>query len=265
MCSRGNSNFVSCLTQLFQVVEGWLPPADDESPVPSAQDTSESPPAKGNEDDEDESEEEIAPLVRKTRGQRQREIEASRSLERHDDDDELPETTSRRQATPSKKNKKKEKEARAPLRRKAKPPKTASPPHSTSSSDAHSSAGDGTDPATTALDAPSVEVPLASMPPPFAPVSGLRKAPAVATSPRKEVPSVAVSPRKEAPAAAAPIREEASAEGVPEAPTATSTSKKPSVSWAPDVLELGLSRRLGPELERPAGLRTGLRFIPVAK
>ena len=85
------------------MVEGWLPPSDDESPGPSAQDTSESPPAKGN---EDESEEEIAPLVRKTRGQRQREIEASRSLERHDDDDELPETTSRRQATPSKKKKK---------------------------------------------------------------------------------------------------------------------------------------------------------------
>src|SRR4051812_45908618 len=115
MCSRGNSNFVSCLTQLFQVVEGWLPPADDESPGPSAQDASESPPAKSIEDDEDESEEEIAPLVRKTRGQRQRDIEASRSLERHDDDEELPETTSRRQATPAKK-KKKEKEARAPRR-----------------------------------------------------------------------------------------------------------------------------------------------------
>jgi hypothetical protein len=37
------------------------------------------------------------------------------------------------------------------------------------------------------------------------------------------------------------------------------------VSWARDVLELGLSRQLGPELEKPAGLRTGLRFIPVAK
>src|SRR3954464_5792051 len=263
MCSRGNSNFVSCLTQLFQVVEEWLPPADDESPGPSAQDTSESPPAKGNEDNEDESEEEIAPLVRKTRGQRQRDIEASRSLERHDDDEELPEATSRRQATPAKK--KKEKEARAPLRRKTKPPKKASPPHSASSSDAHSSSGDGAAPVTTALDAPSTEAPLASMPPPFAPVSGLGKAPAAATSPRKEVPSVAVSPRKEAPAAAAPLCEEASAEGVPEAPAATSTTKKPSVSWAPDVLELGLRRRLGPELEKPASLRTGLRFIPVAK
>src|SRR3954470_11825632 len=264
MCSRGNSDSVSYLSQLFQVVEGWLPPSDDDSLGPSAQDTSESPPAKGNEDDEDESEEEIAPLVRKTRGQRQREIEASRNLERYDDDEELPETTSRRQATPAKK-KKKEKEARAPLRRKTNPPKTASPPHSTSSSDAHSSAGDGAAPATTALDAPSVEAPLASMPPPFAPVFRLGKAPAVATSPRKEVPSMAVSPRKEAPVVAAPPLEEASAEGVPEAPTATSTSKKPSVSWPPDVLELGLSRRLGPELEKPAGLRTGLRFIPVAK
>src|SRR4051812_4319756 len=264
MCSRGNSNFVSCLTQLFQVVEGWLPPADDESPGPSAQDTSESSPAKGNEDDEGESEEDIAPLVRKTRGQRQREVEASRSLERHDDDEELPEATSRRQVTPAKK-KKKEKEARAPLRRKAKPPKVTSPPHSASSSDAHSSSSDGAAPVTTALDAPSTEAPLASMPPPFAPVSGLGKAPAMATSPRKEVPSVAISPRKEAPAAAAPLREEASAEGVPEAPTATSTSRRPSVSWAPGVLELGLSRRLGPELEKPASLRTGLRFIPVAK
>src|SRR4051812_18635595 len=198
MCSRGNSNFVSCLTQLFQVVEGWLPPADDESPVPSAQDIGESPPARGNEDDEDESEEEIAPLVRKTRGQHQREIEASRSLERHDDDDELPETTSRRQATPSNK-KKKEKEARAPPKRKTKPSRMASPPHSTSSSDAPSSAGDGAPPVTTALDTPTVEVPLASMPPPFAPVSGLGKAPTAATSPRREVPSVAVSPRKEAP------------------------------------------------------------------
>ena len=246
------------------MVEGWLPPADDESPGPSAQDTSESPPAKGNEDDEDESEEEIAPLVRKTRGQRQREIEASRSLERHDDDDELPETTSRRQATPSKK-KNKEKEARAPPRRKTKPPKMASPPHSTSISDAHSSADDGAAPATTALDAPSVEVPLASMPPPFAPVSGLGKAPAAATSPHKEVPIGAASPRKEAPAVAASVREEAPAEGIPDAPAAASTTKKPSVSWARDVLELGLSRQLGPELEKPAGLRTGLRFIPVAK
>src|SRR3954468_17984958 len=115
MCSRGNSDSVLYSSQLFQVVEGWLPPSDDESPGPSAQDVGESPPARGNEDDEDESEEEVTPLVRKTRGQRQREIEASRSLERHDDDDELLETTSRRQAPPSKK--KKEREQRPPRRR----------------------------------------------------------------------------------------------------------------------------------------------------
>src|SRR3954464_1425196 len=157
MCSRGNSNFVSCLTQLFQVVEGWLPPADEESPGPSAQDTSESPPAKGNEDDEDESEEEIAPLVRKTRGQRQRDIEASRSLERHDVDDELPETTSRRQATPSKK-KKKEKEVKAPPRKvKTKPTRPASPPHSASNSDAPSPAKDEAPPTTAALDTATIE------------------------------------------------------------------------------------------------------------
>src|SRR3954471_5945803 len=149
MCSRGNSNFVSCLTHLFQVVEGWLPPADDESPGPSAQDTSESSPAKGNEDDVGESEEEIAPLVRKTRGQRQREVEASRSLERHDDDEELPEATSRRQATPAKKKKKKEKEAKAPPKKKTKPMRPASPPRSASSSDAPSSAKDEAPPTET--------------------------------------------------------------------------------------------------------------------
>src|SRR3954469_8348092 len=92
------------------------------------------------------------------------------------------------------------------------------------------------------------------MPPPFAPVSGLGEAPAAAASPRKEAPATATSPRKES-----------LAEDVPDAPAAASTTKKPSVSWARDVLEMGLSRRLGPELEKPAGLRTGLRFIPVAK
>ena len=116
-----------------------------------------------------------------------------------------------------------------------------------------------------ALDAATDEVPLASMPPPFAPVSGLGEAPAAATSPRKEAPAAAASPRKEAPAVAAPTREEVPAKDVPEAPAASSTTKKPSMSWARDVLDLGLSRRLGPELEKPAGLRTGLRFIPVAK
>src|SRR3954464_11803695 len=164
-----NSDSVLYSLQLFQVVEGWLPPSDDESPGPSAQDIGESPPARGNEDDEDEAEEEVAPLVRKTRGQRQREIEASRSLERHDDDDELPETTSCRQATPSKKKEKK-REARAPLKKKTKPSRTASPPHSASSSDVPSLTGDGAPPAMTALDTATMEVPLAALPPPFAPV-----------------------------------------------------------------------------------------------
>lgn len=44
-----------------------------------------------------------------------------------------------------------------------------------------------------------------------------------------------------------------------------SSSKRPSMSWAHDVLEMGLSRKLGPELEKPASIRTGLRFIPVTK
>ena len=224
------------------MVEGWLPPSDDESPDPSAQDVGESPPARGNEDDEDESEEEIAPLVRRTRGQHQRDIEASRSLERHDDDDELPEHTSRHEATPSKKKKK---EVKAPPKKKAKPAKQPSPPHSPSSSDATSLARGEAPQTMTAPDIATVlnEVPLASMPPPFAPVSGSGAAPVAVASPPKDAP----------------------AENVSEAPAATSTTKKPSVSWARDVLEMGFSRRLGPELEKPAGIRTGLCFIPVAK
>src|SRR3954470_270540 len=86
------------------------------------------------------------------------------------------------------------------------------------------------------------DVPLASMPPPFAPVSGSGVAPAATASPPREAPT----------------------ENVSEAPVAASTTKKPSVSLAHDVLEMGLSRKLGPELEKPAGIRMGLRFIPVA-
>src|SRR4051812_30310761 len=87
------------------------------------------------------------------------------------------------------------------------------------------------------------EVPLASMPPPFAPVAGSGAAPVAVASPPKDAP----------------------AENVSEAPAVASTTKKPSMSWAHDVLEMGLSRRLGPKLEKSAGIRTGLRFIPVAK
>ena len=97
----------------------------------------------------------------------------------------------------------------------------------------------------TALDTATIlsEVPLTLMPPPFAPVSGSGVAPVAAASPHREAP----------------------AEDVSEAPVAASMTKKPSVSWAHDVLEMGLGRKLGPELEKPAGIRTGLRFIPVAK
>src|SRR3954467_5291405 len=47
-CVRGCAVIVLFLLQLFQVVEGWLPPADDENSRSSVQDGSESSPAKGN-------------------------------------------------------------------------------------------------------------------------------------------------------------------------------------------------------------------------
>lgn len=152
-------------------MEGWLPPADDENSSSSVQDGDESPPAKdgvgsdARDDDDDEPREDAALMVRKTRGQHQRELEASRSLECHDDD-EIPEHTSHREATPLKKKKKK-KEVKAPPKRKTKPAKQASPPHSASSSDATSLAKDEAPQTTATLDATVFlsEVPLASLPP----------------------------------------------------------------------------------------------------
>src|SRR3954464_7566326 len=206
------------LLQLFQVVEGWLPPADDENSSSSVQEVGESPRAKGGAEsdasgDDDESEEEVAPLVRKTRGQRQRELEASKSLERHgDDDDELPEHTSRHEATPSKEKKKKKKEVKAPPKKKTKPAKQASPPCSPSSFDATSLAWGEAPQMAMAPDTTAVlnEVPLALMPPPFAPVSGSGASPDAVALPPKDAP----------------------AENVSEAPAAASTTKKSSVSWA---------------------------------
>lgn len=46
---------------------------------------------------------------------------------------------------------------------------------------------------------------------------------------------------------------------------ASSSSRKPSVSWASDVFERGLTRKLGPELDKPTHISTGLRVLPVAK
>src|SRR3954471_7203609 len=40
-----------------------------------------------------------------------------------------------------------------------------------------------------------------------------------------------------------------------EAPAASSSSKKPSVSWVHNVFETGLSQKLGPELEKSASIR----------
>src|SRR4051812_41788701 len=66
------------------------------------------------------------------------------------------------------------------------------------------------------------EVPLASLPPPFTAVSGLGAAPSVGALPPKEAPTlIAADP-----------------------PTAASTSKKPSLSWAQSVFDMGLSRKL---------------------
>lgn len=58
---------------------------------------------------------------------------------------------------------------------------------------------------------------------------------------------------------------EAHASPGPEVPAGAGlSSKNPSVSWASSVFEKGLTRKLGPELEKPAHIRTGLRFISLA-
>ena len=73
-------------SQLFQVLEGWLPPLEEEVPRELEEDS------EGDPFDSDEEEEEVAPpasVARKTRMQKQREVEASRSLDEFEGGDEV--------------------------------------------------------------------------------------------------------------------------------------------------------------------------------